>query len=74
MYRPAASRGALIYFLLTDLVKIHTFYKYSLEAYLVVVHRAIDEISDKDKKFVKTGIMKDEKEGEKFIQNNEGED
>lgn len=29
-YRPAASRGALIYFLLSDLAKIHSFYKYSL--------------------------------------------
>lgn len=29
-YRPAASRGALIYFLLSDLAKVHSFYKYSL--------------------------------------------
>lgn len=60
LYRPAASRGALIYFLLTDLSKIHSFYKYSLESYLVVVHRAIDNISEK--KFIQTGVMK--KEGE----------
>jgi dynein heavy chain len=46
LYRPAATRGALIYFLLTDLTKIHSFYKYSLESYLVVVHRAIDLISE----------------------------
>ena len=46
MYRPAASRGALVYFLLTDLSKIHSFYKYSLESYLVVIHRAIDNISE----------------------------
>jgi len=59
LYRPAAARGALIYFLLTDLSKIHSFYKYSLEAYLVVIHRAIDLISEN--KFVKTGVMLDEK-------------
>ena len=57
IYRPAATRGALLYFLLTDLTKIHTFYKYSLESYLVVIHRAIDKISEK--KFVSTVAMKD---------------
>lgn len=62
MYRPAAARGALIYFLLTDLTKIHSFYKYSLESYLVVVHRAIDRISKEEDKFVKTGVMEKEDE------------
>lgn len=60
MYRPAAARGALIYFLLTDLAKIHSFYKYSLESYLVVIHRAIDHISEN--KYVKTGVMLNENE------------
>jgi dynein heavy chain, axonemal len=46
-YRPAASRGALIYFLLTDLAKIHSFYKYSLESFIVVINRAIDLITEK---------------------------
>lgn len=45
-YRPAANRGALFYFLLSDLMKIHTFYKYSLDSFVVVIHRAIDAISD----------------------------
>lgn len=44
-YRPAASRGALIYFLLSDLAKVHSFYKYSLEAFIVVINRAIDLIT-----------------------------
>ena len=57
LYRPAASRGALVYFLLTDLSKIHSFYKFSLESYLVVIHRAIDNISEN--KFIKTGVMID---------------
>lgn len=45
-YRPAASRGALIYFLLSDLAKIHSFYKYSLESFIVVINRAIDQITE----------------------------
>jgi len=40
-----AIRGALFYFLLSDIGKIHSFYKYSLESFLIVVHRSIDEIS-----------------------------
>lgn len=46
-YRPAANRGALFYFLLSDLPKIHSFYKYSLDAFVTVIHRAIDAISVK---------------------------
>jgi len=46
-YRPAASRGALFYFLLSDMPRIHSFYKYSLESFITVIHRAIDKISDK---------------------------
>lgn len=46
LYRPAASRGALIYFLLSDLPKIHSFYKYSLESFIDVINRAIDEITE----------------------------
>ena len=46
MYRPAASRGALIYFLLSDLPKIYSFYKYSLESFIDVINRAIDQITE----------------------------
>jgi len=46
LYRSAASRGALFYFLLSDLPKIHSFYKYSLESFIVVINRAIDAISE----------------------------
>ncbi len=45
-YRPAANRGALFYFLLSDLPKIHSFYKYSLDSFVTVIHRAIDAISE----------------------------
>ena len=46
LYRPAAIRGALIYFLLSDLPKIHSFYKYSLESFIDVINRAIDHITE----------------------------
>lgn len=46
MYRPAAIRGALIYFLLSDLPKIHSFYKYSLESFIDVINKAIDKITE----------------------------
>jgi len=41
-YRPAASRGALVFFLMSELYKIHSFYKFSLDSFVIVVRRAID--------------------------------
>jgi len=41
-YRPSASRGALVFFLMSELYKIHSFYKYSLDSFVIVVKRAID--------------------------------
>lgn len=58
-YRPAALRGALFYFLLTDICRVHSFYKFSLESYIVVINRAIDNITEK--KEMKAAI-KDEPE------------
>lgn len=46
-YRPSAQRGALIFFLMNELHKIHTFYMFSLEAYLEVIVRAIKAVADK---------------------------
>lgn len=74
-YRPAAARGALFYFLLSDLPKIHSFYKYSLESFITVINRAIDKISEK-KMFSTDGMIpftgkEDEIEEEA---NNEGEE
>ena len=46
-YRPAASRGALVFFMMNELFKIHSFYRYSLESYLLVVIRAIDIVAEK---------------------------
>lgn len=46
-YRPAAARGALVFFLMNELYKIHTFYMFSLESYLIVVTRAIDIVAER---------------------------
>eukprot|EP00929_Paragymnodinium_shiwhaense_P050232 TRINITY_DN25303_c0_g2_i1.p1 TRINITY_DN25303_c0_g2~~TRINITY_DN25303_c0_g2_i1.p1 ORF type:complete len:2248 (-),score=601.64 TRINITY_DN25303_c0_g2_i1:355-7038(-) len=44
-YREPAQRSALIFFLMSDLSNMHSFYKYSLEAFVMVVTRAINGIS-----------------------------
>jgi len=54
-YRPAAARGALFYFLLTNICRVHSFYKYSLESYIVVINRAIDLITEKKEPAIKDG-------------------
>ena len=46
-YRPAANRGALVFFLLNELYKIHSFYRFSLDAFIIVVKRAIDIVADR---------------------------
>lgn len=46
-YRPVARRGSLLFFLLSDLFKIHSFYVYSMEAFVSVIHRAIDSVARK---------------------------
>jgi dynein heavy chain, axonemal len=49
-YRPAASRGALVFFLMNELYKVHSFYMFSLESFVIVVNRAIDIVSEQMKK------------------------
>lgn len=56
-YRPVAERGALIYFLLSDLAKIHSFYKYSLESFISVMNRSIDEITPDKKMYSKDNML-----------------
>lgn len=46
LYRPAAVRGALIFFVMNDLYKMSSFYMYSLESFLVVIVRAIKIVAD----------------------------
>ncbi len=47
-YRSVANRSSLLFFLMNDLVKIHTYYIYSLEAFQDVFFRGIDAVSIKD--------------------------
>jgi hypothetical protein len=35
-----------VFFLLNELHKIHTFYKFSLESFVIVVNRAIDIVAE----------------------------
>lgn len=44
-YRPAAERGALVYFMMIELVKVHQFYKFSLDSFIQVINRAIDIVA-----------------------------
>ena len=44
-YRPVSARGALLFFLMNNLNKIHTFYQFSLNAYVTVFLRGIDVVS-----------------------------
>jgi len=43
-YRGVANRSSLIFFLMNDLVKVHTYYIYSLEAFTTVFYRGIDMV------------------------------
>jgi len=44
-YRGVAERGALLFFLMNELFRVHTYYIYSLNAFVVVFLRAIDLVS-----------------------------
>jgi len=48
-YRPAGARGALIFFMMNELSKIHSFYKFSLDSFVIVVKRAISLVAEADK-------------------------
>merc|ERR1719409_1049693 len=46
-YRPVAARSSLIFFLMNDLVKLHTYYIYSLAAFKKVFYLGIDKVTEK---------------------------
>ena len=46
-YSPAAQRGSLIFFLFTELYKLHTFYKFSLESFIFVIRRAVKDVANR---------------------------
>ena len=60
-YRVVARRGAVLFFLLSDLVKIHTYYIYSLNAFVVVFVRAIDVVQGKTPPELPTAAERDRK-------------
>ena len=48
-YRPVARRGAQLFFIMSELVKIHTYYMYSLNAFVVVFQSGIEKVQTEDK-------------------------
>ena len=73
-YRPAANRGALVFFLLNDLFRIHSFYKFSLDAFVIVVKRAIDLVAERmrPKKEEKEEGSDEEGENDKQSEDDQG--
>jgi dynein heavy chain, axonemal len=65
LYRSAATRGSLIFFLMTELYKLHSFYLYSLESYIFVIQRAIKEVAKKWRVKLKEEEDKNKTEEEK---------
>lgn len=64
-YSSAASRGSLIFFLFTELYKLHTFYKFSLESFIFVVQRAVRSVANRWKaKYKKDNEPEEKKEEE----------
>lgn len=59
-YRPTGARGSLLFFQLMSLCNMHTFYKYSLDAYLMVVTRAVNSVTLRKPKEVKEEPKVDE--------------
>ena len=76
-YRPAANRGALVFFLMNELFKIHSFYRFSLDSFVIVVQRAIDIVAERlNPKKVKKEVEEPEEgaEGEEAKQEEEEEE
>lgn len=48
LYRPAAARASLIYFIMNDLCRIHPMYQFSLKAFKVVFATAIEKSEPSD--------------------------
>jgi dynein heavy chain len=71
-YRPAANRGALVFFLMNELNKIHSYYKFSLDSFLIVVTRAIDLVAKRDRD-AKLAAKKAEEGGDDEDEGEEGE-
>lgn len=64
-YRPAGARGALVFFLMTELTRIHSFYKFSLDSFIIVINRAIDKVA---------AALNPKKEDKEAVEGEEGEE
>lgn len=74
VYRPAASRGALVFFMMNELYKIHSFYKFSLDSFVIVVNRAIDIVAERlNPKKPEPAELKEGEEAEAKEEASEGE-
>ncbi|XP_003791133.1 dynein heavy chain 9, axonemal [Otolemur garnettii] len=47
-YRPAAARASLLYFIMTDLSKIHPMYQFSLKVFSIVFQKAVERAAPGD--------------------------
>ncbi|RYY36502.1 hypothetical protein EON62_01715, partial [archaeon] len=47
-YRPVAHRAALLFFLMMDLFRVHSYYIYSLNAFVTIFERSIDLVSGRN--------------------------
>jgi dynein heavy chain len=63
-YRPAASRGALVFFMMNELYKIHSFYMFSLDSFVIVINRAIDIVAEEMNPKKKKPELEEGEEGE----------
>ena len=45
-FRPVATRGALLFFLMNEMFRVHSYYMYSLNAFVAIFNRGIDLVSD----------------------------
>lgn len=73
-YRPTGARGSLLFFQLMSLCNMHTFYKYSLDAYLMVVTRAVNSVTLRKPKEVKEEPKVEETTEAEGAEDEEGED
>eukprot|EP00516_Mucochytrium_quahogii_P000925 CAMPEP_0203746968 /NCGR_PEP_ID=MMETSP0098-20131031/2236_1 /ASSEMBLY_ACC=CAM_ASM_000208 /TAXON_ID=96639 /ORGANISM=" , Strain NY0313808BC1" /LENGTH=4160 /DNA_ID=CAMNT_0050635227 /DNA_START=190 /DNA_END=12669 /DNA_ORIENTATION=+ len=49
-YRSVAARGALLFFIMNSMYKMHSYYIYSLNAFVVIFLRGIDLVTEKKEK------------------------
>ena len=59
LYRPAAARSSLIYFIMNDLCKINPMYQFSLKAFKVVFSKAIEKAKASDELKVRVANLID---------------